>query len=57
MCYLNKDLTLSGKKAYEIKLTEAKELNKKDENKGKFFVVRGHPSHWKIVEKVRRAED
>ena len=38
-------------------LTEAKELNKKDENKGKFFVVRGHPSHWKIVEKVRRAED
>ena len=57
MCYLNKDLTLSEKKAYEIKLTEAKELNKKDENKGKFFVVRGHPSHWKIVEKVRRAED
>ena len=57
MCYLNKDLTLSEKKVYEIKLTEAKELNKKDENKGKFFVVRGHPSHWKIVEKVRRAED
>ena len=57
ICYINKELTLSEKKAYEIKLTEAKELNEKDDNKGKFFVVRGHPSKWKIVEKVRRAED
>ena len=55
-CYINKDLTLNEKKEYEIKLNEAKELNKKDENKDKFFVVRGRPSKWEIIEKVRRAD-
>ena len=56
-CYINRDLTANERKEYGNKLAEAKEENKKEENKGKFFVVRGHPSKWKIVERVRRAED
>ena len=56
-CYINRDLTANERKEYGNKLAEAKEENKKEENKGKFFVVRGNPSKWKIVERVRRAED
>ena len=42
-CY-NRDLTTNERKEYGNKLAEAKEENKKEENKGKFFVVRGNPS-------------
>ena len=56
-CYINRDLTTNERKEYGNKLAESKEENKKEENKGKFFVVRGNPSKWKIVERVRRAEN
>ena len=50
-CYINKELNSEERKEYEETLNKAKEMTKKDENKGKFFVVRGHPTKWRIVER------
>ena len=50
-CYINKELNSEERKEYEETLNKAKEMTKKDENKGKFYVVRGHPAKWRIVER------
>ena len=50
-CYINKELNPKVRKEYEKTLNKAKEMTKKDENKWKFFVVRGHPAKWGIVER------
>ena len=49
-CYINKELNSEERKEYEENLNKAKEMTKKD-GKGKFFVVRGHPAKWRIVER------
>ena len=50
-CYINKELNSEERKEYEETLNKAKEMTKKDETNGKFFVVRGHPTKWRIVER------
>ena len=51
-CYINKGLnSAEERKEYKETLNKAKGMTKKDENKGKFFVVRGHPTKWRIVER------
>ena len=52
-CYVNKDMNSDEKKEFEEKMKEAKDLNLQEGNEKKFFVVRGYPTKWKIVEKVR----
>ena len=51
--YVNKDMNSDEKKEFEEKMKEAKDLNLQEGNEKKFFVVRGYPTKWKIVEKVR----
>ena len=52
-CYLNKEMNSEEKKELEEKIKEAKELNQRIGNEQKFFVVRGYPSKWRVMEKVR----
>ena len=35
---------------YHEQMKKAKELSEKEENKGKFYVVRGYPTKWRIEE-------
>ena len=55
-CYLNKEMNSEEKKELDEKMKEAKELNQRRGNEQKFFVVRGYPSKWRIVEKVRNTD-
>ena len=38
---------------YHEQMKKAKELAEKEVNKGKFYVVRGYPTKWRIEERVR----
>ena len=53
-CYIRKDLNQDERNEFTKKMENAQELNNKEENNDKFFVVRGYPSNWKIQEKPRR---
>ena len=53
-CYIRKDLNQDERKEFMNKMEKAQELNNKEENNNKFFVVRGYPSNWNIHEKPRR---
>ena len=55
-CYLNKEMNSEEKKELDEKMKEAKELNQRRGNEQNFFVVRGYPSKWRIVEKVRNTD-
>ena len=56
-CYINKEMNNKEKEEYQEEIKKAKEMNEHEANKNKFFVVRGHPSQWKIVEKVRKMKE
>ena len=38
---------------YHEQMKKAEELAEKEENKSKFYVVRGYPTKWRIKERVR----
>ena len=53
-CYIRKYFNQDERKEFTNKMEKAQELNNREENNNKFFVVRGYPSNWKIHEKPRR---
>ena len=53
-CYIRRDFNQDEIKEFTNKMEKEQELNSKEENNDKFFVVRGYPSNRKILEKNRR---
>ena len=51
--YITKDMKPEEMEEYQEHMKKAKELAKKEENKGKLYVVRGYPTKWRIEERVR----
>ena len=52
-CYITKDMNPEEREEYHKQMKKAKELAEKEENKDKFYVVRGYPTKWRIEERVR----
>ena len=52
-CYITKDMNPEEREEYHKQMKKAKELAENEENKGKFYVVRGYPTKWRIEERVR----
>ena len=42
---------------YQEQVKKTNELADKEENKGKFYVVRGYLTKWKIEERVRHTKN
>ena len=53
-CYIRREMTLEQKDEYVKMIEEAKQENAKEENKDKYYVIRGSPGRWKLVQKARR---
>eukprot|EP00794_Sanderia_malayensis_P010324 gene10324-11395_t len=53
-CYVKKDMNTDERKEYQEQLQMAKEKGEREENKDKFYVVRGYPSKWRIEERALR---
>ena len=51
--YITKDMNPEEREEYHEQIKKVKELTEKEENKGKFYVVRGYPTKWRIEERVR----